>query len=338
MNNYYKIKIDNFFNILKKLSKIHPFLTVFVLHEYYRSLYPLDKYIPFKINDPITRFRKLIHDLTNFCSYSLSIGSYWSSKNKFSFKISDEIKVRTGKVYGPLWKNFLKKDNLQAIKLIKNRLPNAKKIFKDKLVLDAGCGGGRYTNAILTFGAKKVVGVDYGVQGLSIARKNYKKKKLFFKKENVLKLSFKDNTFDVVFSNGVLHHTQNVKKGISELVRVCKEGGSIWLYLYSKGGIFWYSRKLMNKLMKNIPYNYSQNVLDLIGLPQNRFIFMDNWYVPIENHLGHDEIIKYLNSLGVTKIKKIYTKIPTDFENALIKYKNSSQMWGEGEIRFLIQK
>jgi DNA-binding ferritin-like protein (Dps family) len=65
---------------------------------------------------------------------------------------------------------------------------------------------------------------------------------------------------------------------------------------------------------------------------------MDNSYVPIENHLDHDEIIKYLYSLGVTKIKKIYTKIPTDFENALIKYKNSSQMWGEGEIRFLIQK
>jgi ubiquinone/menaquinone biosynthesis C-methylase UbiE len=259
-------------------------------------------------------------------------------KNKFPLKISEEIKIRTGKVYGPLWKNFLKKDNQQAIKLIKNRLPNAKKIFKDKLVLDAGCGGGRYTNAILTLGAKKVVGVDYGKQGLSIARKNYKQKRLFFKKENVLKLSFKDNSFDIVFSNGVLHHTENFKKGISELVRVCKNGGQIWLYLYSKGGIFWYSRKLMNKLMKNIPYNYSQSVLDLIGLPKNRFIFMDNWYVPIENHLGHDEIIKYLNSLGVTKIKKIYTKIPTDFENALIKYKNSSQMWGEGEIRFLIQK
>jgi ubiquinone/menaquinone biosynthesis C-methylase UbiE len=338
MNNYYKIKIDNFFNILRKLSKIHPFLTVFVLHEYYRSLYPLDNHIPFKISNPITRFRKLIHGLTNFCLYSLSIGSYLPKKNKFPLKISEEIKIRTGKVYGPLWKNFLKKDNQQAIKLIKNRLPNAKKIFKDKLVLDAGCGGGRYTNAILTLGAKKVVGVDYGKQGLSIARKNYKQKRLFFKKENVLKLSFKDNSFDIVFSNGVLHHTENFKKGISELVRVCKNGGQIWLYLYSKGGIFWYSRKLMNKLMKNIPYNYSQSVLDLIGLPKNRFIFMDNWYVPIENHLGHDEIIKYLNSLGVTKIKKIYTKIPTDFENALIKYKNSSQMWGEGEIRFLIQK
>ena len=130
MNNYYKIKIDNFFNILKKLSKIHPFLTVFVLHEYYRSLYPLDKYIPFKINNPITRFRKLIHDLTNFCSYSLSIGSYLTKKNKFPLKISEEIKIRTGKVYGPLWKNFLKKDNQQAIKLIKIDCPMQKKFLK----------------------------------------------------------------------------------------------------------------------------------------------------------------------------------------------------------------
>lgn len=65
---------------------------------------------------------------------------------------------------------------------------------------------------------------------------------------------------------------------------------------------------------------------------------MDNSYIPIENYLGYDEIIKYLYSLGVTKIKKIYTKIPSDLKNALIKHKNSSQMWGEGEIRFLIQK
>ena len=67
-------------------------------------------------------------------------------------------------------------------------------------------------------------------------------------------------------------------------------------------------------------------------------VYFDSKWILFENHLDHDEIIKYLYSLGLTKIKKIYTKIPSDLENALIKHKNSSQMWGEGEIRFLIKK
>ena len=49
-------------------------------------------------------------------------------------------------------------------------------------------------------GAKEVIGIDYGDQGLKVAKLNYKKtKNLKFKKMNVLNLNFKDNTFDVVF-------------------------------------------------------------------------------------------------------------------------------------------
>ena len=46
--------------------------------------------------------------------------------------------------------------------------------------------------------------------------------------------------------------------------------------------------------MKKIPYELSSNFLKMMELPDNRFIFMDNWYVPIEKHLSHEEIIKVL--------------------------------------------
>ncbi len=174
---------------------------------------------------------------------------------------------------------------------------------------------------------------------MKVAKKNYGKiNNLSFKKGDVLNLPFKKNTFDTVFSNGVIHHTSNVKKGISELVRVCKKGGNIWLYLYSTGGIFWYSRRLMNELMKKIPYELSSNFLKMMELPDNRFIFMDNWYVPIEKHLSHEEIIKVLKKLNVKKIKKIIGKNKFDLDFSLKKYKNSGSIWGEGEIRFLIEK
>ena len=86
-------------------------------------------------------------------------------------------------------------------------------LFINKNVLDAGCGGGRYSYAISRMGAKKVTGIDFGDEGLKFARQNYgKTKNLNFKKGNVLNIPFKDNSFDTVFSNGVIHHTTNIKK------------------------------------------------------------------------------------------------------------------------------
>ncbi len=338
-----KSNIKRLFNLLEKLSIKHPYLVILVLHEYYRCLYSYDPYIKFKISNPSKRIDVLVHKLIDFVSLSLEMGSYNIKLNKSFFfdnkdKNLEEIKKRTGNVYGPLWKRFKKINNLEAIKLLKNRLP-IKDLFKNKSVLDAGCGGGRYSYAIRKLGAKKVMGVDYGDLGLKIARANYgKTKNLSFKKGNVLNLPFKNNSFDVVFSNGVIHHTTNVKKGLSELVRVCKTGGNIWLYLYSTGGIFWYSRYLMNKLMKKIPYSLSQQFLKIIKMPDNRFIFMDNWYVPIEEHCSHKDVYTYLKKLNVSKVEKFVGKNKFDLDYSLKKYKNSKNIWGEGEIRFLIRK
>jgi ubiquinone/menaquinone biosynthesis C-methylase UbiE len=151
-------------------------------------------------------------------------------------------------------------------------------------------------------------------------------------------MNFSDNKFDIVFCNGVLHHTSDRDKGIKELIRICKPGGHIFLYLYGSGGLFWDARKRMNKIMKSIPEYYSQKVLDLIGLPTDRFIFMDNWYVPIETHSSHKEIYKLLKKLKVKKIQKMQSGRISDLETGLKKIKNSQIIWGEGDIRLLLKK
>ena len=110
------------------------------------------------------------------------------------------------------------------------------------------------------------------------------------------------------------------------------------MYLYGTGGLYWSARKQMNKFMKVIPQEYSQKVLDLIGMPNNRFIFMDNWYVPYERHCSHKEVYKILKSLGVEFIEKMNKGRKTDLETGLFNYKNSKIIWGEGEIRLLIKK
>ena len=94
----------------------------------------------------------------------------------------------------------------------------------------------------------------------------------------------------------------------------------------------------MNKLVKKIPQDYSQKMLDLIGMPTNRFIFIDNWYVPYERHCSHKEVYKILKFHKVKSIEKMKIGRKTDLENGIKNFRNSEIIWGEGEIRLLIKK
>lgn len=326
------------FKKLKSISKKQPYFSIIILHEYMRNIFPSDSHIKFKIKNPFKRILHLQSYILNFINAIEQFGFY-----KLKFKSKNypmELKVKTSSVYGRQWKLFSKKENLKAKSYLKNRLADLKlkNIFKNKKVIDVGCGGGRYSNAIRLMGAKKIIGVDYGDAGIKTAKKNYNYKNLIFKKQNVLSLKFDDRSFDVVYCNGVLHHTSNLEKGLNEIYRICKPNGIIFLYLYGRGGIFWHARKQMNKLIKSIPQKYSQEVLDLIGMPTNRYLFIDNWYVPIEKHSSEHEVIKFFKNKKVQYIEKIKKGRETDLITGLKKFKNSKIIWGEGEIRLLIKK
>ncbi|MBI5032972.1 MAG: methyltransferase domain-containing protein [Chloroflexi bacterium] len=53
-------------------------------------------------------------------------------------------------------------------------------------------------------------------------------------------LPFDDHSFDIVYSNGVLHHTENTNRGIDEVFRVLKPGGQAVLMLYARSSAFFW--------------------------------------------------------------------------------------------------
>jgi SAM-dependent methyltransferase len=54
-----------------------------------------------------------------------------------------------------------------------------------------------------------------------------------FAQMNIFNLAIKDNSFDVVISHGVLHHTFDARRAFAQIVRKAKPGGVVMVGLYN---------------------------------------------------------------------------------------------------------
>jgi arsenite methyltransferase len=108
------------------------------------------------------------------------------------------------------------------------------------LVLDAGCGAGmsgfEYWGDIMD--KIHYFGVDIS-EAVDVAHKRFQEKGFkngIFLQENISKLPFDTPEFDIIFSEGVLHHTDNTEKTFSHLCQFLKSGGLFMFYVYRKKG------------------------------------------------------------------------------------------------------
>lgn len=107
------------------------------------------------------------------------------------------------------------------------------KAGKGKKVLEIGYGMG---TDLLTFrqNGSKVYGIDITPEHYNLARRNFKlhHQKADLRLCDAAHIPFPAETFALVYSNGVLHHTPDTERCISEAYRVLKPGGKLVLALY----------------------------------------------------------------------------------------------------------
>lgn len=122
---------------------------------------------------------------------------------------------------------------------------------KGKLVLDVGCGMGRFAEVASRWGAR-VVGVDMS-SAAEVAAANLSDRDLVaILQADAFSLPFAPGSFDFIYSIGVLHHTPDCERAFKGLTRLLKPGGSIAVWLYS-GYNHWYQfsdlyRKVTHRL------------------------------------------------------------------------------------------
>lgn len=149
-----------------------------------------------------------------------------------------------------------------------------KKLKKKLKLLDGGCSSGEYLIFGRHFGFD-VIGIDISKQAI----KECEKRKLKCILGDVRELPFKDESFDIVTSGGVVEHFPDSEKAISEASRVLKKGGILLIGVPYKYGFF-----VLNKKAQQ-----------LLGL----------WPLGYEKSFSRKQFTRILekNQLGVIKIK-----------------------------------
>jgi SAM-dependent methyltransferase len=121
--------------------------------------------------------------------------------------------------------------------------------YSGALLLDAGVGAGRYAECAASKGAR-VFGIDLS-SAIDAAFTNIGRlENVHLVQADIFAMPFRDATFDLAYSIGVLHHTPDPRSAFDHVAATVKPGGSLAVYLYDRYGMFFSDvwRKITTRL------------------------------------------------------------------------------------------
>jgi SAM-dependent methyltransferase len=153
-------------------------------------------------------------------------------------------------------------------------------------VLDAGCGTGN-TSVALARQLKEVsfFGVDNSTASLERAiasARRFRLTNLQFKQWNLMDTFPEEEHYDIVLCLGVLHHTQDMGKGLSNLGRCLKRDGELYLWIYAKHGRY---KHTLNMRLLEMLLKASSEPADPIPLARD-FVFKSDRGMILSDLLG----------------------------------------------------
>jgi SAM-dependent methyltransferase len=142
-----------------------------------------------------------------------------------------EEKAEIAEKFGWEWKHFTQRDDKYAEQLLGWLNPVQPEFFRDKVVLDAGCGKARHTVLAADWGAREVIGIDLS-DAVDVAFPATRERaNVHIVQADVCRLPLK-RAFDYAFSVGVLDHVPDPLAGFKSIASRIVPGGhfSVWVY------------------------------------------------------------------------------------------------------------
>lgn len=140
-------------------------------------------------------------------------------------------KQATADKFGWSWQEFSHEDEKYDEEFLGWIAPVRPEFFKDKVVLEGGCGKGRHTRRVAGWGARDIVAVDLSAAVEVAFESTRELENAHIIQADIYHLPLR-RVFDYAFSVGVLHHLPDPRAGFRSLVSKVKPGGhaSAWVY------------------------------------------------------------------------------------------------------------
>jgi SAM-dependent methyltransferase len=167
-------------------------------------------------------------------------------------------------------------------------------------VLDVGCGTGQLP-IFLSLNRRRTIGGDLSFGSLAKGqqfKRRFALRHVSFVQMNLFALPLRPAAFDVVFCNGVLHHTADARAGFREVARLVKPGGFVVLGLYNtyarvplatRRVLFRLSGRRLARLdrcIKTQPY----------GREKSRIWYLDQYEHPHEEMFSVDDVLEWFRA------------------------------------------
>lgn len=176
-------------------------------------------------------------------------------------------------------------------------------------VIECGCGTGQLTS-FLSVASRTVVGADLCMNSLRMAHAFKRRNRLdsaHFLQMNLFRPCFKPGSFDLVISNGVLHHTSDPFLAFQRIATLVAPGGYLLVGLYHKyGRLATDLRRLLFNVSGDRYKFLDRHAVDPRLSPAKRLAwFMDQYKNPHESKHTVGEVLGWLQATGLEYVHSL---------------------------------
>jgi 2-polyprenyl-3-methyl-5-hydroxy-6-metoxy-1,4-benzoquinol methylase len=179
----------------------------------------------------------------------------------------------TKRNFGFQWLRYEVTDEDEDFRVFLMKTDCEKKYFEKKVVLEGGCGMGRYVRIASRMGAE-VVGIDLSGAVTRAYRENRESPLVHIVQGNLMEIPFRKGSFDFVYSIGVLHHTPDTHDAFRQIAGLVKPSGKCAISVYGKvHPVAEFTWKMYRKILHKLPLRLV-HYLCYIAVPKG---FIDSW-------------------------------------------------------------
>lgn len=167
----------------------------------------------------------------------------------------EAVRIETASRFAEEWLHWSELRDYYHLEFLSWLAPLTPLDFAGRLVFEGGCGKGRHTALVATYGAKAIVAIDLG-QSAFVAFAHTR----HFSNAHVvigdLLRAPVHPVFDLGFSVGVLHHLPDPAAGFRSLASRVRDGGRVAFWVYGREGNEWimrYVNPLRTKVTSKLP-------------------------------------------------------------------------------------